>query len=187
MGSVGTGGRRVIRNRRIQLLAVLSLLAAVGFAVLAGVVIAAPGHSIDNPGGFTGAGRALTVGGCLLVTAVALVGAVAGFRVALVLDADRLVIRNPWSTTVVPWQSHPHFEVRNRRQDVNVQGPVTTTAAWQQSGTITYRYREIVCVANRRHIWIAATSRMRQQDRVDELLTDLREAAGGAHRDSVSQ
>ena len=186
MESVGPAGRRVLRNGHFQLIGAASAVVALGFVVLTWIVLAAPGHSNDHPGGFTGAGRALSVFGCLLVVGATVAYSVGSLRVALILDANQLVIRNPWRTTVVRWESRPKFEVRNRRQDVNVQGPITTSLA-RPKGRFTYRYREIVCIVDRQQIWIAATSRMRHQDRVDELLAELRDASGQFQRMPVEQ
>ena len=49
---------------------------------------------------------------------------------------------------------------------------------------MTYRYREIVCNVGREHIWIAATSKMRHRDGVDDLLKELRNTRGGSSRNS---
>ena len=94
--------RRVVRNRRFQLLGAVSLALAVGMAVLTGIVVASPGHSLDHPGGFTPAGRALALVGCLIAGVAFAVFAVGSLRVALIIDDTRLVIRNPFRTTVVP-------------------------------------------------------------------------------------
>lgn len=95
-------------------------------------------------------------------------------RVALTVDDTRLVIRNPWRTTVVPWAAKPKFETRDRRQEVNTRAP--NAAGPRVEGPLTYRFREIICVADRQRIWIAATSRMRDPDRADQLLAELRDA-----------
>jgi hypothetical protein len=168
--------RTVVRNRRMLILGVVSVTLAVGFAVLGYIVITSPSASFDNPGGFTPAGRALAVVGCAIATLAFATFGVGGLRVALIIDDAGLVIRNPLRTTTVRWESKPRFETRDRRQEVTVSSPVTGSAPFT-SGNITYRYREIVCVVGRQRIWIAATSRMTQRDRVEQLLKALRDAS----------
>ena len=163
-----------MRNRRFQILGAVSCCLAVGFAVLTFVVIVSPAESFDHPGGFTPGGRALAVAGSALAAVVFAVYTVGSLRVVLILDETGLVIRNPFRTTIVRWESKPHFEIRDRSQDVTVLSP---GAAWIRS-RMTYRYREIICVVGRQRIWIAATSKMRDRDRVDQRLDELRQAHG---------
>jgi hypothetical protein len=170
----------------MQMLAAVSFLFVAGFIVLTYIVIASPGRSIDNPGGFSPGFRALTVAGCLLVTVVFAAFTVGGLRVALIIDDVGLTIRNPFRTTKVRWDSRPRFETRDRAQDVTIQAPITTNPLPRGPAHMTYRYREIICVVDRQRIWIAATSRMTQRDRVDDLLSELRRASGQAKRKSAS-
>lgn len=164
----------------------MSLLFAAGFVVVTYIVLTSQGRDIDHPDGISPAFRVLVVAICVLVALVFATFTVAGLRVALVIDQTGLVIRNPMRTTTVRWESRPHFETRDREQDVDIQGPITTSASLPQHGTITYRYREIVCVVNRQRIWIAATSKMRHRDGVDDLLSELRQAGGRYGRTSTS-
>ena len=181
-----SAGRRVIRNRRFQVIGVVSTLLAIGFATLTYVVIVSPGESLDHPGGFTSGGRALALGGCILVAVVFGTYGAGALRVALIIDETGLVIRNPWRTTTVGWDSKPRFETRDRRQDVTVVSPRTDGAPWN-TGRMTYRYGEIICSVGRQRTWIAASSRMRNRDRVADILKELRDAssqfAPKQHRD----
>lgn len=174
---MGSGNRTVLRNKRFQLIGIASLLFAAGMAVLIVIVITSPGQSLDNPGGFTAGARVLALVGCTIAGLALASYGVAGLRVALIIDETRLVIRNPWRTTVVDWQSKPRFETRDRQQDVAITSP-NAVGAPRPEAHMTYRYREIVCVVHGKHIWIAATSRMRKRDGVDDLLTQLRQAGG---------
>lgn len=169
--------RIVVRSRRFQLVGIVSLLVTGGLVVLAYIVIASPGRSLDHPGGFTSGARILTVAGCVIAALALAAYGVSGLRVALILDETRLVIRNPRSTTIVDWKSRPRFEIRNRQQDVSITSP-NAAGAPRPEAHVTYRYREIVCVAHSKRFWIAATSRMRHGDRVDDMLRQLREEGG---------
>jgi len=178
----------VVRNRRFQTIGTVSLLAAIGFIVLLVVVIKSPGQSFDHPGGFTSGGRVLAAIGCLIAAASFGVYGIAGLRVALIVDDQQLVIRNPYRTTKVSWASKPKFEPRDRRQEVVVSSPTRTSMGGGPgtTGTVTYRYREIVCVADRKRIWIAATARMTNRDRVDQMLTQLRQASGNRNHKAAA-
>jgi len=182
---VSSADRTVIRNSRFIAIGIAAVLFGAGMVAAAVVVIASPARTIDNPDGLSGGGRVLTAGACFLVAAVLLVYGVASLRVSLVVNDTGLLIRNPWRTTTVRWESRPRFETRQRTQDVAVQGPITTTFA-RPRGTITYRYGEIVCVVDRNHIWIAATSRMRRRDRVEQTLKQLRDIAAAHSRPAPS-
>lgn len=184
---MATAERLVLRNGRFQLIGVVSLLFAVGFGVLLYVVATSPANSIDHPGGFTAGGRVLAAIGCIIAVAAFGAYAVASLRVAFIVDHSGLVIRNPWSTTRLGWQSKPRFDIRGRAQDVVVSGPVTTDPSMQRGGKMTYRYREVVCVVGRKHTTIAATSRMSRRDRVDKTLEDIRAACGQFKHESASR
>lgn len=185
-GRVTSTGRTVVRNRRFQLVGAVSLVLAVGFAVLIAVVVASPGESLDHPGGFTVAGRALAVVGCALAAAAFAAYAIGSLRVALIIDETALVIRNPWRTTVVRWESKPRFEIRGRRQDVTVESPGTGSPP-KIKGRMTYRYSEIICTVGRQRIWIAATSRMSSRDRIGDTLKELRDASGRNTQKAAAQ
>ena len=173
---MGSAERIVVRSRRFQILGTVSILVGAGGVLLAFIVATSPGQSFEHPGGFTSGGRVLAMLGCVLVAASFLAFGVGGLRVALIVDDAGLKIRNPFRTTSVGWDSKPKFDTRNREQEVTVAGPITTSLA-RNRGKMTYRYREIVCIADRKQIWIAATSKMRHRDRADQLLVDLRGAA----------
>jgi hypothetical protein len=153
----------------------VSLLVAGGFAAVTIVVITSPGKSFEHPDGFTPGVRVIAVVGCAIATLTFGAFALAGLRVALIIDERGLVIRNPRRTKVVGWDAKPKFEVDNRQQTVEI----TTPAAGGGLNTnrTTYRYREITCVLRDDSIWMAATSRMRNGERVDQLLRELEEAA----------
>ena len=176
--------RMVIRNIRFQLLGTLCLLAAGGMGFVIYLVITSPSRTIDNPEGLTTGVRILAIVGCLIPTVTLAVFGIGGLRVALIVEEAGVVIRNPVRTTKVDWTSKPKFEVRAREQVANISGPITGSGP-QAKGRITYRFREIECVAKGDYIWIAATSKMWHRERVDEFLIRLREVAGRFQGDSV--
>jgi hypothetical protein len=177
---MAAGTRTILRNRRFQFIGTLSLVLAAGMAVVTYIVITSPARNADHPGGFSPGFRVLAAAACILAATTFAVYGVGAMRVALIIDQNRLVIRNPLRTTKIDWSSRPRFDVRDRKQDVVVYSPGVDGTP-PRSGTMTYRYHEIVCTAGRRHIWIAATSRMTHRDRVDQLLGELRAAGFASH------
>lgn len=169
-----TADRRVFRNARFQVLSVVTGLLAAGFGVLIYIVVTSPGQSLDHPGGFTSGGRVLAAIGCVIAAVTFGVYSVGSARVALVIDQSGLLIRNPFRTTNVSWESGPRLGVRDRSQDVEIISD-RPNGPWAK-GRMTYRYREITCTVGRRQIWIAATSRMTRRHRVEDKLAELRDA-----------
>jgi hypothetical protein len=172
---VSSADRRVVRNPRFEITGTVSLLVTAGFVVLTYIVITSPAQSLDHPGGFTPAGRGLAAAGCALATFAFAAFALGGLRVALIIDENGLVIRNPFRTTLVRWDEKPKFEIRDRRQEVSTLSP--SGGPWIR-GKITYRYREIICVVDHQRTWIAAMSKMRHRERVEQMLEDLRQTGG---------
>jgi len=185
--NVASGDRLVVRNWQFQLIGVVSSLLAAGAVTLAWVVITSPSYDeFDHPDGFTAGGRIFATIGCVIAILAFGVYGVAALRVVLIVDANGLLIRNPYRTTRVGWAAKPRFETRTRRQDASVISP-NAVGAPRRAGRITYRFREITCITRDDNVWISATSRIRSDARVEELLRELRAAADRFRDERVSQ